>query len=882
MKASSKFIFCPARPGAPGRRHFLTELLAAGLLAFTSAARADYTATVNPRTVIINNYLGWGTSLCWWANVVGGYSNRDDYANLAFTQLRLNIVRYNIGGGENPALTNTITDYRAIMQGFEPTNGVWNWNADQNQRWMLQAALARGATLVDAFANSPPWWMTVSGSVTGAAGGTNNLQVSYEGAFGTYLATVVSNLALLDGVHFNYVTPMNEPSDAWTYNNGKQEGCHMSTAQQAPVINDLRSALNISLPAAGIDAPEDYDEYQSLNDLESYPDATDNNIALCSTHTYSANDPASLASEVRTLGKSMWVTEYGDGDGTGLTMAQRIHDDITGMGVQAWVYWQVVDNASGWGFLYNQLTTNGNGTFTTNYTINEKFYAIGQFSEYVRPGCQIVSVNDSNTLAAYTMSNSTLVLVAVNTNTSAFNVTYNLSAFGAVPWQVAVTQTATGENMVAKPPIAIVSNQFTSALPARSVTTFVLTTNATKPTVINQLPTPSSGGLTLYAGQSPTFSVSALGSTPLHYQWSVNGAAVAGATGAGFTPTAAQLAGGTNVACVISNSAGAVSTNWPLAVVPAPVASYPRAVLALNPVNYWRLDETPDNGHGNQGATCHDYVGGDNGVYSNVMLAQSGYSQLVEPAETAALFGSVLASNSAAGQINCEDFTLPAGSNAEFSIAAWVNGSGYKQNLNAGIVTKGYFYGEELNLDEGAPGACFRFEVRNAAGTSIGANSTINAYTNGGWHHLVGVCDEANGSVLLYVDGALAGSAAVPVQSGITNSSTVPLSIGARAQSAASGYNQQFFGWIDDVALFNYALNSNQVQTIYEAGATLPPVSLSLSTVDTSHLQCNWNYGVLQSATNATGPYQDVANVTPPCTISISNAPKCFYRVREN
>ena len=66
------------------------------------------TATVDPNFVLVTNFEGWGTSLCWWANVVGGYSNRNDYASLAFTTLKLNIVRYNIGGGENPVIANTM------------------------------------------------------------------------------------------------------------------------------------------------------------------------------------------------------------------------------------------------------------------------------------------------------------------------------------------------------------------------------------------------------------------------------------------------------------------------------------------------------------------------------------------------------------------------------------------------------------------------------------------------------------------------------------------------------------------------------------------------------------------------------------------------------
>ncbi len=879
MKAKSKFYLVPALAGLLKSKPFFFSLLVVWLLAFPMNSRGDYTAVVNPGSVVVNNFLGWGTSLCWWANVTGGYSNRNDFADRAFTQLKLNIVRYNIGGGENP--TNNFLAYRARMQGFEPTNGVWNWNADLNQRWMLQAALSRGANLVDAFANSPPWWMTVSGSVTGAAGATNNLQVADETLFTTYLATVVSNLTVLDGVHFNYVTPMNEPNGSkWTYG-GSQEGCDMSQAQQAPVINALRAALNTSLPSAGIDAAEDVDPYQSYSDLNSYSSTTINNIALCTTHTYSETGASSLASKASSIGKSLWVSEYGDSDGTGLTMAQRIHDDITGMKACAWCYWQVVDSAGGWGFLLNSLNTNSSGGFTTNYTINEKFYTMGQFSEFIRPGCEILSVNDTNTLAAWTPTNSTLVLVAINTNTNSFNVTYNLSAFGAVPWQVAVTQTAAGENMAAKTPLQVISNQITSAIPAKSVTTFVLSTNATAPTVLGQ--NPATNGITLYPGQTPTFSVTAVGSGPLYYEWQFNGATTAVTTSASFTPSAAQFSNVTNVICVVTNSAGSGSSKrWSPSIVPTPTAAYPRAVLALNPIGYWRLNETPDNGSGNQGVVCHDYVGGNSGVYSNVVLAQPGYSQLVERAEESTQFGSVLTTNCAASQINCKDFALPAGSNAEFSVSAWVNGTGYEQTVNAGIVTKGYFYGEELNLDEGAPGACFRFTVRDAAGTTYNANSSINAFTNSGWHHLVGVCDEANGNVLLYVDGVPAGTAAIPANSGITNSSTVPMTIGARAQSATSGNNQQFLGWINDVALFNYALSSSQIQTIYQAGVTLLPVSLTLTNMDNSHLRCNWNYGTLQCATNVAGPYLDMTNMTQPCTITISNAQQLFFRVREN
>ena len=342
----------PSRSTPVGWR-LLAPLFAVCLLAAPASVRADYTATVTPSSVLVTNFQGWGSSLCWWANVIGSYSNRTSYVDLAFSQLKLNIVRYNVGGGQNPAITVPNQGYRTMMQGFEPTNGIWNWNADLNQRWVLQAALARGANLVEAFANSPPWWMCVNSNVCGNVSGTNNLQVNCEVAFATYLATVVSNLTVRDGVHFDYATPMNEPSLSTT--NDTQEFCHMSNDQQQRVLNDLRAALNTAAPATGVEATEDYDEYEAYVDLTAYSSTTLANLALLSTHTYKANDVTSLKNFAASKNKPLWVCEYGDNDGTGLKMAQRIHDDLTGMGVPAWIYWQVVDSAAGWGFLYNTL-----------------------------------------------------------------------------------------------------------------------------------------------------------------------------------------------------------------------------------------------------------------------------------------------------------------------------------------------------------------------------------------------------------------------------------------------------------------------------------------------------------------------------------------------
>lgn len=164
-------------------------------------------------------FEGWGTSLCWFGNVVGGYSdeNRIAIADLLFDLekgLGLNMVRYNIGGGEAPG-HNHLGIGRNI-EGFKPTkDGSYDWEADPRQRWMLEAAIARidhDEYIGEAFSNSPPWWMTVSGCASGNSGTANNLQDDMVDDFTTYLSDVVKHFRDEWGITFRTVEPFNEPN----------------------------------------------------------------------------------------------------------------------------------------------------------------------------------------------------------------------------------------------------------------------------------------------------------------------------------------------------------------------------------------------------------------------------------------------------------------------------------------------------------------------------------------------------------------------------------------------------------------------------------------------------------------------------------------------
>ena len=121
--------------------------------------------------------------------------------------LGLTYARYNIGGGDCPTCKSLSVG--TAVPGYEPTAGTYDWTVDGNQRWVAQRAYQDGAVYFEAQSNSPPWWMTISGSSTGGVGGADNLSSTYQGtdanSFPSYLVNVVQHFDNDFGVTFREV-----------------------------------------------------------------------------------------------------------------------------------------------------------------------------------------------------------------------------------------------------------------------------------------------------------------------------------------------------------------------------------------------------------------------------------------------------------------------------------------------------------------------------------------------------------------------------------------------------------------------------------------------------------------------------------------------------
>jgi hypothetical protein len=346
------------------------------------------------------------------------------------------------------------------------------------------------------------------------------------------------------------------------------------------------------------------------------------------------------------------------------------------------------------------------------------------------------------------------------------------------------------------------------------------------------------GGSGSYLGSSPSFSITAGGAQPMSYFWLTNGVAVGGASASTFTFTNCQMSSPTNFTCIISNTIGTATNVWLAQYIPTPTAPYPQAILADNPVAYWRLDETNnDPGQYNFGEICDDFMSGNNGFYTNTALAQPGYyvnasgiNITNDPTETSAQFGPYDSTTGCDANSIGTNVDFSAFSNAEFTVSIWANG-GYQYSstepVNGGILVKGYYGTEEYGLDCGGSGGTARFFIRTAANTVVGASSTFQLGGNNSWHHLVGVCDESNGVLNLYIDGLLTAQTAVAKGSGVLPEASEPITIGASTTAGTFNGDHQFDGALDDAAIFNYPLSANQVDALFEKSGGVNPLTFT-------------------------------------------------------
>lgn len=424
-------------------------------------------------------------------------------------------------------------------------------------------------------------------------------------------------------------------------------------------------------------------------------------------------------------------------------------------------------------------------------------------------------------------------------------------------------------------------------------------------------------------GQTATFTVGAVGLSPLYYQWQ------AGAVGSGvytnliaggqFSAVTNSILNITNLTLsnagalvvVVTNSAGSITS----AVVTLTVitnSAYQIMITADHPVAYWPMQETI-------GPTIHDIVGGYNGTlmtstdgtslganqHTAFTTAGSGSSDGAtyllggpgglagEPGDTAIYFTNLNTSVNNSQIVVPYNSTLDASSN--FSAEAWL----YVPNYPIGYTdtafqtplgfeahggsANGWWMGVETDSSGSEGDAQFNIAYYPGLSSPPATSSSF----SGKWVYVAEVYIGSNSNLLCYTNGVLMATvdmSAYYESEGIYGMHKLPFIIGSYCASyngggtLATGYERGDFwhGGISHVAIYNYSLTPSQISNHYQVGST-PATSPTLSIQSSgSSVTISWTSGFLQQAAALAGPWTYVTNAVSPYTMGLTNQAQFF------
>ncbi len=383
---------------------------------------------------------------------------------------------------------------------------------NENQSdWSRDLATAQRAVALGATVFASPWNPPASMTETFTHGSQTNakrLKYSSYGAYAQHLNDFTTYLRN-NGVNLYAISVQNEPDYAstWTW----------WTATE--IVNFLRQ--NAGSISTKVIAPESFQYVKSMSDPILNDSTALANVDIIGAHLYGtsyANFPYPLFKQ-KGAGKELWMTEVYYPNSTdsadawpgALDVGEHIHHAMVDAEFQAYVWWYLRRS-------YGPMREDGQ--------ISKRGAIMAQFARFVRPGYVRIDATAnpaSNVFVSAYRSGDTVVIVAVNKNTSSVSQQFtlaNTTASGSVSnWL-----TDASRNVAPQGALSMSNGSLTVTLPARSVTTFVTSISGTSS------PSPSTS-----ASRSPSASPSASASAS---------ASVSASASASATPSPTPSSGG--------------------------------------------------------------------------------------------------------------------------------------------------------------------------------------------------------------------------------------------------------------------------------------------------------------------------------------------------
>jgi len=400
------------------------------------------------------------------------------------------------------------------------------------------------------------------------------------------------------------------------------------------------------------------------------------------------------------------------------------------------------------------------------------------------------------------------------------------------------------------------------------------------PPTITQQPSPVS----LFAGtHAPAvFTVGAYAAPLATYHWQkVGGTLGANASGVN-TPTltisnltAADVG---QYEVTIVNSGGTTnSAPANLSLISSPTGAYAQAVVALNPVAFYELNETGDPSQG--GLPAIDNWGGLNGTYG--VVVQDGFNSIAGPLPANGYGGFTANNNGAAFSAQSANFadnvvSLPSlGINtANATFTAWINPSA-STTTGDGNTLQTQYAGLLFSRSSSPAGLAWTGISTNpatAGDSTLGFDWGGNFWSwdsevtvpAGVWSFVALSVTPTNVTVSVYTTNQITRSTFV---------ASVP-AVGINALNIggdANNNNRIFNGTVDDVAIFNQTLTWAQLNSLAGIGGATSLVFVKGS-------QLTWYQGTLLQSASLNGPWTAVPGATSPYTLPLTGPAK-FYRV---
>ncbi|MET9660655.1 RICIN domain-containing protein [Streptomyces sp. NPDC006510] len=492
-----------------------------------TAASSTAAVTVTPDpSYQQQRFEGWGTSLVWFANVTGGYPQeiREKLADLLFGDdgLALNIARYNIGGGNAPDVKDYLRAGGAVGGWWKAPEGTtredtdwwsaddpadWNTDADATQRWWVDR-IKDDIDHWETFSNSPPYFMTESGYVSGGFDAAKDqLKADSVDDFAAYVAGATKRLEKAEGIEVDTVDPFNEPNTGYWKTTlgadgeptgGRQEGAHIGPELQQKVISALAPALKKAKTGAEISAMDETNPGIFSTNWNSYPADVKNLVGQMNVHTYGTGGRTTVRDLAKAADKPLWMSEvegdWGDGQSftdmrPGLGLAQQIVDDLRELEPTAWVFWQPVEDydnmkpggesakGGNWGSIQVPFSCTSKDTLAScPVRTNTKFDTARNFTHYIKPGDRLIKTDETSSAAAVAQSGKGATVVHVNRTPDARTVALDLSKFARIDQDATVTPVVTSAagKLERHDPVPVGDKKATFTVPAQSVTSFVV------------------------------------------------------------------------------------------------------------------------------------------------------------------------------------------------------------------------------------------------------------------------------------------------------------------------------------------------------------------------------------------------------------------------